>query len=223
MGGAEITDSIDIERRFTPQLGREVVLRHNNSDVQMWIDAFEHGFHIPPDDMPPPRTVLDLGANVGLTAAHYKAIWPEATVHAIEMDWESFGLCVQNTDSVNKDSMLCQWMAVGSTDGWATYSRDGLTPSAYHLDPLGKERVYCTTLRSWLDANGLIDFCKMDVEGAEWEILREPLNIRNLLVEFHGEGESKQILERGIRALEEIGYKTWHHLPHPQAVYAVNQ
>jgi FkbM family methyltransferase len=165
--------------------------------------------------------VLDLGANIGLTAAHYKVMWPKATIHAIEMDWESFELCVQNTLALDDDSVRCQWMAVGSKDGWATYSREDLTASAYHLDPAGEERVYCTTLNSWLGANGGIDFCKMDVEGAEWEILTEPLAITYLLIEFHGEPrDGPRIVERGIKALEEIGYEAEHHEVHPQAVFA---
>lgn len=206
---------MNVEHRYTAQLGRSVMLRDNNSDDGMWEEAFGRGLHLPPPEMPYPKLVLDLGANIGLTAASYQVTWPEAEVWMVEPNPENMALA-------RKNAPFCPPLecAVAKESGWRGLRERGLTPSAYSLGDNGR-LVYALGLVELVKImGGEVDFCKMDVEGEEWEILDSPLiGVRHLLVEFHG-SDYGHALEKGLRLLSERGWDAHHHTPHPAAVYA---
>lgn len=205
---------------FTAQLGRSVWIREGTSDVQGWDDVFVHRYHMPLE-MPPPTTVLDLGANIGLTAAHYQAMWPEAIVLPVEMDRENAELARQNFRGL----VLQRAVSVGS-DEVVYYDKD-VSADAYTITEHGggiAHSIHPLTLIKEFFGDTPVDFCKMDIEGSEWEILKLDLPIRYLLVEFHDEPrDGPKIVERGIELLESVGYEAFHHTPHPQAVFAVKE
>ena len=56
------------------------------SDGTVIYDVLVHQYHVPPASMPIPKSVLDLGANIGATTAHYESMWPDAQIVAVEPD-----------------------------------------------------------------------------------------------------------------------------------------
>jgi FkbM family methyltransferase len=218
--------------RYTGQLGRSVYLRSGTSDEQGWHDVFDpdRAFHVPPAEMPTPRTVLDLGANIGLTAAHYRALWPEAVIVAVEMDRENAGLARRNFNGIVFQKAVSGW------GGRQAYD-PSVSADAYALGPvagdLHERTVWTMGLLSLVVAffgDAPVDFVKMDVEGSEWEMLEAaaqgwwPSHMQHLLVEFHDEPrDGPKIVARGVEALEAIGYDARHHEVHPQAVWAVRR
>lgn len=76
---------MNLDSVWTPQVGRYVALRETGSDRTVWADTFSGLYHVPPVPIWP-ETVLDLGANIGLTTAHYRTLWPDAQIVAVEMD-----------------------------------------------------------------------------------------------------------------------------------------
>lgn len=223
-----------IEHVYTPHIGRDVVLRVEGSDRQVWADTFSGLYHVPPV-MPVPRVVLDLGANIGLTAAHYKMLWPEARVIAIEMDAESAKLARRNAPGVEVHAH-----AVTGPGGWGSYNPVGRAEAfAFtHSDATGV-LVESLTMRQTLlrrcgrhGANNRrdgADFVKMDIEGAEWPIMQRndwAHLVGHLLVELHAPGfdpgmTSEGMVELACTQLRGIGFKHAEpHPPHPQAVFA---
>ena len=65
--------------RYAQALGREVQLRSGTTDEQVFHETFVKQFHVPPEEIRP-ATVLDLGCNIGLTVAHFEALWPDAEI-----------------------------------------------------------------------------------------------------------------------------------------------
>lgn len=203
--------------RFTPQLAREVFLRTDSIDEQTWYDTFEIGYHVPPNINPP--YVLDLGANIGLTAAHYRSMWPDAEIMAVEMDKANARICARNFRG------LVITVAVGAVAGEGTYTTSGF-PDAYALSVDGDRPTQIMTvsqlLDDWLpDADRV--FCKMDIEGAEWDILARGIDrrIKWLLVELHSEESSEEKIDRGMSFLLEDGFAVAQHLIHPSALWGV--
>lgn len=218
MGGGALprVDGL-VYRQFTPDLRREVWLREGTSDKQVWADTFTGRYHIPPDWMPPPATVLDLGANIGLTAAHYQTMWPEAKVVAVEMDISNAEMC-----SMNFGGQIVT-KAVGGLSGVARYSSDK-RHEAFHLAAAGDVQVRRLTMKQIIQKSfGCpVDFVKLDVEGEEHSIFRRggwaPL-VRNLLVEVH-EQINGYTWQDAIRDLQVLGFDAQRHEIHPQAVFA---
>lgn len=205
------------ERIYTPDLGRKVFIRPGTSDRETWRSVFEMRYHVPPEDMPTPHVVLDLGANIGLTAAHYAQMWPEAEIWMVEPN-------TGNWEIARKNAPRCGAFleAVGPETGWGFLNEDGVSVDAYTLAQEGT-RVRVVSLHDLVQSfgGGGVDFCKMDIEGTEWEVLEQTSGIKNLLVEFHDEPRDyPSILLRGLAALAEQGFEVHHHPPHPAAVFA---
>lgn len=214
-----------LQHQWTPALGRRVALRPDTSDRQVWADTFTGLYHLPPDEMPAPRTVLDLGANIGLTAAHYQTLWPEATIMAVEMDADCCELIRMNAPGVGLGEY-----AVSAEGGIGVYNPN-LRAESYAFESrdaetlLDNRAVMSHTLRQIVlraFGDGGVDFVKMDVEGEEWAIFEygdwAPL-VRHLVAELHG-GTSEALIARALLALERLGFQARQHPPHPQAVYA---
>lgn len=232
-----------LERQYTRDLHREVYLRPGTSDRQVWADTFTGLYHVPPLDLGGrdfyPATVLDLGANIGLTSAHYQALWPEADIVAVEMDEESAKLIERNAPGVR-----VKQYAVSGEGGWGTYN-PGARAEAYAFerrvgeDPENATGQYVMShtlrqviLRSFVHDGQAedyrpVEFVKMDIEGEEWAIFEHgdwaPL-VAHLLVELHPAGgrpdDSDALVFEAIDRLAALGYCAERHQPHPRAVFA---
>lgn len=204
---------------FTVELQRPVWLRPGGVDERVWADTFTGRYHIPRSRVGTPASILDLGANIGLVAAHYQVLWPQAFIVCVEMDSESAALARLNAPGITV--IEC---AVSASRGHGCYDADedadsyvfrpgetgGIDVAGYPLSEIIVE--HC---------GGYVDFVKMDVEGEEWRLLADPEwapLVGNLLVELHGKGGGE--LARGIELLEQAGYQAEGQAPHPQSVFA---
>lgn len=211
-----------LEPQFTGALDRDVLLRPDAADRQVWADTFTGLYHVPPDDMPAPRTVLDVGANIGLTAAHYQRLWPHARIVAVEMNATSAALAERNAPSVHvRQHAVTGTGGHGSYDPFADSDAHTFLPGGRAGVPVQALTLRQTILRSF--AEGSADFVKLDVEGSEWGILGHiewAPNVGHLLVELHGDGGPDELVARAIALLERAGFHARRHERHPQAVYA---
>lgn len=213
-------------KRFAPVLGREVYLRPGTSDSVVFSETFDGLYHVPPDWMPVPSSVLDLGANVGLVAAHYRVLWPDARVVAVEPDPACCDLIKRNAPGVSVlPAAVASFSDVGVLVGSESYAMRFV-----HYEDLRDEHPVCVDRVHSVDFDNLIgprkDFVKMDVEGMEWDLLglSELSRVRYVLVELHdwrqdGLSDEKMILEAG-RLFEAQGFEWEPHRVHPRAVFA---
>lgn len=212
---------------FTEAIGREVWLREDTSDEQVWSDTFTGLYHLPPKEMPTPTLVLDLGANIGLTAAHYCVMWPKADVVGYEMDYNN---CDVATVNVPKALILPQ--AIAGEPGFVSYNQN-LRAEAFTYVYGGDSRVKAVTLLQAIEdvwgQDAKVDFVKMDIEGAEWDVIEDGTwvnSVRHLVIELHEPGragvldDSQAMVQEAITRLNALGLYARHHPPHPRAVYA---
>ena len=137
------------------------------------------------DLAPPPRTILDIGANIGAFSLHYSNKWPAAIIDAYEPVEQNYLLLSGNV--AGNDRIHIHGGAVRSFTG----------PDEIFLGDLGvtcsfhqrgrqtqtKVKVDCIAAGSLAPA----DLVKIDTEGCEVEIIR-CLNLsatRALVVEYH--------------------------------------
>lgn len=220
-----------IETQWTQLIGEDVSLRSETMDRQVWSDTYTGRYHVPPAGLKP-STVLDLGCNIGLTCAHYCALWPEATVVGVEMDHDCAELA-----RLNAPGATIREHAVGGLTGTGTYDPSIRSDSfsvglfwtgkrASSLGLVGGTKVRVLDLSTTINEafpDRHVDFLKMDVESAEWEIFADgswaPM-VDTILVELHDAGTSPEIVAKGIAELQRIGFQAAHHTRHPQAVWA---
>jgi FkbM family methyltransferase len=131
----------------------------------------DRDYRIPADLAP--RTIVDLGANTGISVRFLRALYPAAEIVAAEPDPGNFQRLAANV-SGDESTRLVQ-AAVGlepgrvkfypEEEGWA--SSLAPRPGGHAID------VDLVTVRDLLDRLGTTraDLLKIDIEGAEWPLL----------------------------------------------------
>lgn len=128
----------------------------------------------------PGDAVVDVGANIGYMALlAARRVGPAGRVIAVEPTQRAFGLLEINAARNFPDRVTAVRAACDETDGMATlfvsdYSSDlnSMRPDAV-LNAGSQETVPARTLRSLSRELGITpDVVKIDVEGAEWNVLK---------------------------------------------------
>ena len=214
------------------QLGnRDVELRPATADARTAFSTFWHQFHLPPTDvrMPDKPMFLDLGANNGLTAAHLAAQYPGATVVGVELDERNVAIARRN---ISPWADRCQILHAGVwyEDGEVSYmysegAEDGFGINEEH--PQGGVTITVrscsidTILREVGDPP-VVDYVKMDIEGAEREVLRRDPSwlkrVRSLKIELHDYTHAECIAD-----LESAGISARPDTQHNLCVIGINK
>ncbi len=122
-----------------------------------------------------PRSILDLGANIGTASIDFALRYPQASITAIEPVAENFRLLQKNIASFPNIRALN--VAVGKQDGRAAVYGQGhnlqMQLVSASSEALGLEEITVRDLNGLLPELGItrIDLIKIDVEGAEYDIL----------------------------------------------------
>lgn len=166
----------DVGRYRLRESGRIVFLRHNTPDMNTLDEIFRHGHYELPDQVltvlravPPPLEVVDLGANVGLFGAFVLARLPKARIVGFEPDEANADM---HERTIRANGAGTHWRlvraAAATRDGAVAFSDEGFTTG--HVGG-GNRVVPAADVFPFLDS---ADLLKIDIEGAEWELLADP-------------------------------------------------
>ncbi len=207
-GGAS---PVDVHVRQAGNIALRV--RPRTSDAAVLWDTFYEQFHLPPISLPPRATILDLGANVGYTAAHFAHLYTDATIIAVELDRSNYEAAALNLRSVS----CCRLVnaAVWSADGTVSYDLSGLE-WGYHVTESSAVatagRAAAVTVSTLMAEHGIssIDYVKMDIEGAEWPVLAAGSDwlpkVRAMKVELHPKFNADATFDNCARVLTSLGF-----------------
>jgi FkbM family methyltransferase len=131
--------------------------------------------------LPPDGMVLDVGANIGLSALALAPLLPGGRILAVEPSPRTVA-ALHRTLALNglQDRVAVEAVAVGATPGEAAFHAAGHSAGAHLMDPgtlgaaaLPQVRVPVETVDALVARHGLarLDFVKIDVEGFETEVL----------------------------------------------------
>ena len=124
------------------------------------------------------RVVLDIGANVGVTALYFSQLFPNAQIYAFEPAPDNFAVLAKNV--ANCARIRAFNFALGAQDATLElYASDNpVNFGGYSLHAAGSDTskrvsIPVRKVASVLQENSLgkIDVIKIDTEGAEWDIL----------------------------------------------------
>ncbi|HEX3979476.1 MAG TPA: FkbM family methyltransferase [Solirubrobacteraceae bacterium] len=157
-----------------------VVVRHRTRDIDVFDEIFvgNRGYE-PPRAVAmrfrdrPPANVLDLGGNVGLFGVYALARWPAATITSVEPDVENLpllGRCVEVNEAAARWKIIAACAA--SRPGAVAFSGGRFADSAIALD--GEDVTGQVAAVDALELLRDADFAKIDIEGAEWDLLLDP-------------------------------------------------
>lgn len=158
--------------------------------------------------------IFDCGANVGVAMIFFNILYPNCCIHAFEPDIRAFTLLDQ-IQKVNKLKNVKLFnIALSSQEGSVDFYYDSDSPNSlgnsifFERMPKNKIMVKSARLSSFVGSEQ-IDFVKLDVEGAESQILDDLARtgalrrIKLLAVEYHHKiGQIKSSLGPFLSLLE---------------------
>jgi FkbM family methyltransferase len=181
-----------LHRLRVPGLKAPVAIRKNPSDYATFREVLVCEDYKLPEGFVP-ATVVDAGANIGLTSVFLANRFPEAKIVSVEPDAENFSLLCKNTKSYPHVKSLraglwpktCFLELVDTGEG----------PNSYQVKESKANAVQsfeAVSPRKIMDVGGWqsIDLLKVDIEGAELELFSSEVeswlpHTRMLFVETH--------------------------------------
>lgn len=183
--------------------GEPLWVRPGTDDPWIVRETMTYADCLPPAALGEPRVILDLGANIGASMALLATRFPRARIIGVEPDPANAELCRAN---VRPWSDRCEVVEAAAWTSDGTVRLSGTDVSALTVAPTGRD-VRAMTIASLLaeHADGHADYIKMDIEGAEVELLSENTawagSVRCVSVEVHAPYTASRC-EADLRALD---------------------
>lgn len=151
-----------------------LLCRPGTSDADVLWDTFGEAYHRPPVPLPPDATIVDLGANVGYTAVDLAVRHPAARIFAVELDAGNADLAEHNLAPFGGRCRVLV-AAVWSSDGEVVYGGEDAWGLRVVRGSAGERVAPAMRISTLFRHFALerVDYVKMDIEGAEAEVLSD--------------------------------------------------
>ena len=173
-------------------------------------EIFADKFYEFQTDQPQP-VILDCGANVGMSLLYFKEIYPQARITAFEAEASIAALLRDNLQANGISDVEVIDKAVWIDDQGVEFGSEAADSSSIFSESGQKKRVPSVRLRDYLEKEARIDFLKIDIEGAEIDVLTDCAdalgNVQNLFVEFHSYLGHSQSLASVVKVFETNGFR----------------
>jgi FkbM family methyltransferase len=165
----------------------------------------------------PDPLIVDGGSNIGMSVLFFKALYPDARVIAFEPAAPAHRLLVTNVEANRLADVEVQRAALGRENGAVAFYEDTEDPATFRMStrreriPGGETTVEQRRLSEFLD--GEVDFVKLDIEGAEDDVLDDLVEsgalarVEQLVVEYHHQLDpERDFLDSFLERLRSHGF-----------------
>jgi FkbM family methyltransferase len=161
------------------------------------------------------KSLLDLGANIGLSVAYFKTKFPSANIECYEPDENSFELLQKNVNENSWENVKCYRQAVSNQDRflYAAPAEEMASVNSQFSKSGTNEKNKVPSKDIAVILQQKFDVVKMDIEGAEWSVFKRIIEkklIRQTVhwfVEFHKIENNRMQFEEILNCFEHNGYK----------------
>lgn len=172
-----------------------ITYRKSEEVVHAYREIFRDGIYTFRSSTDKPL-ILDCGAHIGMSVVFFKQLFPGGRIIAFEPDKESFNLLSENAKQFS--GVTLEQKAVWIHNNGVVFEQRGDMSS--HIDTTtGATTGAIASARLYDYLDQPVDMLKMDIEGAEIDVLKDCKdrlhNVKNMFVEFHGNAEDPQKLE----------------------------
>lgn len=159
----------------------------------------------------PSPTIIDCGANIGLGVLYFKSLFPDAKIHAFEPDPAAYEKLVANVKGNGFEDVHTYNAAVWIEEGELVFETDG-SWGGHIADNAGAPGLKVKTRRLDSLLNEKVDFLKIDIEGAESEVIMHSKeliakNVERMFFEWHSISGEQQRLGEILAFFERKGFR----------------
>ncbi len=157
--------------------------------------------------------IIDCGANLGMSVIYFKKLYPKASILAFEADDHVFKFLEKNVKSFGYDNVELVNKAVWNGNGELTFLAEGGAGGRLEASETGDhvyKKVPSVRLRDYLTGKK-VDFLKMDIEGAEYDVLKDCADalsdIDFMFIEYHSMIDREQNLQEILEIIKNAGFR----------------
>ena len=159
-------------------------------------------------------TIIDCGASIGLSIIYLKRLFPNSSIIAFEPDKKIYEVCKNNINLFKFSSVeiidAAVWVENGITSFLPDDSLGGKIVSS--IDVKKDSSLYAIkTIRLKDYITKKIDFLKIDIEGAELDVLRDCQQelrfVDKMFVEDHSDVTKPQQLQELLDIISKAGFR----------------
>ena len=151
--------------------------------------------------------IVDCGANIGLSVLYFKSLYPQSNIIAYEPDADNVALMQKNIQANGCSNVTIQQEAVWTANENLYFKSIGSQGSQLAGDQLSENTVEVKAIKlATVLENNQVDFLKIDIEGAEYEVMKDCANslsaVQNIFVEYHGKASETYKLTEILQILD---------------------
>lgn len=154
--------------------------------------------------------IIDCGSNIGLSILYFKQMYPKAIILGFEPDPYLFNELKNHLASYRFQDVILTQKAVWKQDGTLRFHQDKSLGGRLIGDDSKQSFIQVQTIRLKDHLNQYVDFLKIDIEGAEYDVLidcAENLeNVENIFIEYHGQSKNRFQFRHLLKILEDSGF-----------------
>lgn len=156
--------------------------------------------------------IIDGGANIGISIVYFKRMYPDAKITAFEPDSAVLDVLRFNVGQFNFQDVKIIPKGLWSSDTSLSFYSEGADAGRVSTEPAHNLiTIETTRLSAYLTER--VDFLKLDIEGAEWEVLQEAkerlANVERIFVEYHSFEGKEQCLPEILALLKDAGFRVY--------------
>jgi FkbM family methyltransferase len=205
------------KKRFNPGVVKLNKRNFYYSDFPSFISMYEEIFYKRIYQVPLKNpSILDIGSNIGMSIRWFKEIYTECKIVGFEADPNIYKLQKKNLHDLNGITLINQ--AVWSENTIIKFSSDGAdagrVSNNQSTDIKYKKliEVEARDIKEVLKEFGPFNFIKMDIEGAEAEVIPQCKgllqDVQYFFCEYHSSSLEKQSLHEILSVFNGEGFKT---------------
>jgi len=161
----------------------------------------------------PNPLIIDCGSNIGLSILYLKQLYPKSKIIGFEADPTVYKTLQANLQSFGYDDVEIYNKALWKEETTLEFSVEGADGGRVAQNEgesfNGRVKVPAVCLSNYLTQP--VDFLKLDIEGAETEVIKECADylhkVKNLFVEYHSFWEQPQTINEILSILKDADFR----------------
>lgn len=159
--------------------------------------------------------IIDCGANVGVSIIYFKHLYPLAKIEGFEPDPKIAALLNENLKANKVTDVIIHEKAIWKNNDGINFGIEGADGGSIFLEGKNTVRIPTKRLKEILQSYEQIDLLKIDIEGAEVEVIKdcdeELKRVKYLFIEYHSWIANKQELDNLLNTLSKNNFRYYIH------------